>query len=195
MIKIEDKFNLLKNTPSDINEHLDTIREYASKCEHLTEMGVRWVTSTWALLITNPKKLISYDIVKHENINEAIDLSKEYGINFNFITADVLKIDIKETDLLFIDTLHSYNQLFSELDKHSNKVKKYIILHDTETFGFKNEDIYDHASFIVKGLNINDKFGLKQAIKDFLITNEGENWIIEKEFTNNNGLTILKRIK
>ena len=39
------------------------------------------------------------------------------------------------------------------------------------------------------------KQGLKQAINDFLFeTKEGKNWVIEEEFKNNNGLTILSRI-
>lgn len=190
MNKIENKFIEMVNTASDINEHMVTLRKYASECDHITEMGVRWVTSTWGFLVANPKKLISYDIVKNNAINEVINLSNEYGIDFTFIESDVLKIDIQETDLLFIDTLHSYNQLIQELNKHSKSVKKYIILHDTESFGEVDEVIYAHASDIVKNIN-NDKHGLKNAIKDFLQNNS--DWVIFEEFKNNNGLTILKR--
>jgi hypothetical protein len=191
MEKIKRKFEEHCNTPSDIYEHINTLYNYSKKCDHITEMGVRWVSSTWGLLYSNPKKIISYDILKHPAIDEVISLSDEYGINFTFIEEDVLKIEIEPTELLFIDTLHTYNQLLRELKLHSNKVSKYIILHDTITFGRKDETIYEHASDIIK--EESEKEGLVTAVEDFLISDEGKNWEIFEVFENNNGLTVLKR--
>jgi hypothetical protein len=194
MIKIERKFIQQINNKSDINEHIQTLYDFAKECNHVTEMGVRWVSSTWALVYTNPKKIISYDIIRDQNIDEVISLCEEYNINYSFEEKDVLNIEIEDTDLLFIDTLHTYNQLISELEIHSEKVKKYIILHDTETFGEKDELIYNHASEKIK-LKSSTKKGLMNAIKDFLVTPLGEKWEIYKHYTNNNGLTVLKNKK
>lgn len=179
-------------SPSDINEHLPTLLKYAKECNHITEMGVRWVSSTWPLLLSNPKKMISYDIVKHPKINEVIDLANENNINYTFIEADVLNIEIEKTDLLFIDTLHTYNQLIKELNIHSKNSLKYIILHDTTTFGNVDERVYEHASPLVINESIN-KRGLWTAVVDFLDTEDGKKWEILERYTNNNGLTILKR--
>lgn len=192
MLKIKEKYDLNCSQQSDINEHLPTLLMFAKECDHITEMGVRWVSSTWPFLMSNPKKLISYDIVRDSAINEVIDLSELYNINYSFQESDVLKIEIDQTDLLFIDTLHTYNQLFNELLLHSEKVNKYIVLHDTVSFGKKDEMIYEHASEIIKEKN-KDKEGLILAIDDFLQTESGKNWFIYKTYTNNNGLTILKR--
>lgn len=178
--------------PSDINEHLPTLLKYANECDHITEMGVRWVSSTWPLLLSNPKKMISYDIVMHPKINEVIELANENKLNYQFIEADVLKITIEETDLLFIDTLHTYNQLICELELHSDKSKKYIILHDTTSFGSVDEVIYNHASPDIKNLETK-KQGLWNAVIDFLDSDKGKNWEIHERHMNNNGLTILKR--
>lgn len=178
--------------PSDINEHLPTLLKYANECDHITEMGVRWVSSTWPLLLSNPKKMISYDIVKHPKINEVIELANENKLNYQFIESDVLKITIEETDLLFIDTLHTYNQLICELELHSDKSKKYIILHDTTSFGSVDEVIYSHASSDIKNLETK-KQGLWTAVIDFLESDKGKNWEIHERHMNNNGLTILKR--
>ena len=41
--------------PSDINEHVPTLLEYGQKCDHITEMGVRWIISTWVWLACAPK--------------------------------------------------------------------------------------------------------------------------------------------
>lgn len=108
--------------------------------------------------------------------------------------ADTLKIEIEETDLLFIDTLHRYDQLFKELNLHAKNIKKYIVLHDTANFAFNDEDLYDHASDIVKSGKISEKRGLISAINDFIETNEGKNWFVFDVYNNNNGLTVLKRV-
>jgi len=175
---------------SDINEHLPTIKTYCEKCEHITEMGTRDVVSTWAMLASKPSKMISYDIVRSNNIEHTINLSKKYNIDFTFKIADTLNLTIEKTDLLLIDTLHTYDQLIQELNLHSDNVNKYIVLHDTVSFGTKDEKIYKHASNLIKN-KTKTKQGLKTAVNDFLSNND--NWVLEKEFKNNNGLTIIKR--
>ena len=191
MEKILEKYNEHKNTPSDINEHLETLYNLGKECSHITEMGVRWVSSTWPLVYSNPKKIISYDIVTNPNIIEVINLCNEYSVDYSFQEKDVLLLEIEPTELLFIDTLHTYNQLIKELEIHSNKVSKYIILHDTEFFGRVDEVVYEHASNFVKNNPIT-KQGLMTAVEDFLSTNLGQSWEIFKIYENNNGLTILK---
>lgn len=190
--KIDEIYLKYKNTPSDINEHLETLKNFASECETVTEMGVRDVVSTWALLSAKPKKIISYDIRYHTNIENVKKMALDNDLNFSFFVQDVLTVNIDNTDMLFIDTLHTYNQLVSELKLHSKNVNKYIILHDTTTFGEKDEFIYNHASDLVKNTKT-EKQGLKKAIDDFLKFDDGTNWLIHREYINNNGLTILKR--
>lgn len=180
MNKILNKYLELKEIPSDINEHLETLFNYASNCEHITEMGVRDIVSTWALLAAKPKRMISYDIIPppNENLKELFNLTKEYKINFIFKLEDVLKTDIEQTDLLFIDTLHIYEQLKKELFTHSKKVNKYIILHDTELYKIEGE--------------IPGSIGLQPAITEFL--DENQNWKVIEIKTNNNGLLVLIKV-
>jgi hypothetical protein len=167
---------------SDINEHLPTLAKYTKLCNTVTEFGVRGANSSYGIMNGNPKSLISYDI---ENVRAAKDVSivaKDNNIDYKFIVADTKNITIQQTDLLFIDTEHTYKQLYIELTKHSKMVNKYIIMHDTETFG-KNDRV--KTDF--------DKTGLTNAISDFLNTEDGKNWNIVEHFKNNNGLTILQR--
>jgi hypothetical protein len=79
---------------------------------------------------------------------------------------------------LFIDTLHTYNQLKQELTLHGNKAQKYIAFHDTYTFGLRGED------------NV-DKKGLMTAIIEFMT--ENPHWKFKIHKTNNNGFTVLER--
>ena len=190
-MNIQEEYNKRKNTSSDINEHLETLYKYGKECNSIVELGSRHGDSTVALLNSQPETMVSYDLFKSDFIDE-IKLD-----NFKFITDDSLKISIEETDLLFIDTLHRYFQLYNELGLHAKKVRKYIILHDTETYGEADEPLYA-AHIPVKmsdKVMVTKKQGLKQAISDFLHeTKEGKNWTISEEFKNNNGLTVLSRI-
>jgi dGTP triphosphohydrolase len=195
MTKINNLYENHVNKPNefnstDINEHLPTLKSYSEKYKHITEMGVRWGSSTIAFLAGNSSKLISYDIQITNEINEIINLSKTIETDFIFNKQDTLSIDIETTDVLFIDTLHTYNQLYSELIKHSEKVKYHILLHDTVSFREKDEVLYNHASVIIKNMK-NSKKGLYQAVTDFITINN--DWYIEKEYKNNNGLMVLSR--
>lgn len=184
---IKEQFELARNTPGDINEHIDTLYNLAQECSHITEMGVRNVVSTWAFMLRDPETLISIDINTNFNVNKA----RLAYPKWKFIQGDTTKIQIEETDLLFIDTLHSYSQLKKELTLHADKVKKYIVLHDTTTFGFLDEPASFQTPEITGNYKIEERKGLQPAIIEFL--NDNPEWFLFKEYTNNNGLTILKR--
>ncbi len=182
---LEDIFNNKCKIESDINEHMPTLLKYAKECETITEMGVRWITSTWAFLTAKPKYLVSYDFQSPatwgSRIEDVYEMAKKNGVVYKFIEEDVLKVKILQTDLLFIDTWHAYEQLIKELKLHSGSVNKYIILHDTETFAFRDEPGYQESEDI----------GLELALNEFLHNNK--EWRLYEKFANNNGLTILKR--
>lgn len=173
--------NNTNNSAIDIHLHLNCLRYYASLSDHITEMGVRSVVSTWAFLNGLPRKLVSYDIQSPptENLKEVDEFSSQNNIEFVFHQKSVLDVEIENTDLLFIDTWHVYDQLKKELYLHSKNVNKYIILHDTETFGVQGEGNSGHR-------------GLKYAVNEFL-TDYKDEWILHEHFVYNNGLTVLKR--
>jgi len=189
------KFNELSNTQSDINEHLGTLKKYTQECNIIVEMGVRSIVSTWAFLAGKPKKLISLDLYNPEyfggNLQEVIDASNDNGIEFTFVVQDSLTYDIDFCDLLFIDTWHSFLQLKKELNRHHKNVGKYIILHDTVSFAYLDEKNSDEMGQI-NDLETNLPKGLVPAIDEFLYHNK--NWVIWERMSNNNGLTILKRL-
>lgn len=186
---LEKKINEIHQTPSDINEHIPALIKYGEECNHITEMGVRGIVSTWAFLGSSPKKMISYDIQNPSkwggDINSVKETADAYGIDWKFVLADVLKIEIEKTDLLFLDTWHAYKQLKQELKLHSSKVNKYIVFHDTTSYEFRDETSYEHWGDKWKPEGI----GIWKAIDEFLQDNP--QWKIIERFHNNNGLTII----
>lgn len=173
-MSIEALYQKLCSTTLDINEHLPILRRYSEAVGRVTEFGVREGNSTVALACGRPKSLISYDIDK---MPERLKLTLSEVTDFRFIQQSVLSIDIEKTDLLFIDTYHSFRQLQAELALHAPKVRKFIIIHDTVTFGDVGED--------------KKQPGIAEAIGGF--TSPGI-WQKVEEFKNNNGLIVLGRI-
>lgn len=195
---IVKKFREACEKPSDINEHLQVLNELAAECEHVTEMGVRDVVSTWAFLAAQPKKLVCYDICKSENIEVALSAAKAVGVDMEFMEADVLKIEIEPTELLFIDTLHTYTQLKQELELHAKKVSKYIAFHDVVTYGHSPEPsqfnthkgiVKQHEKILAN--YVENDLGIMPAIEEFIDEND---WKVKKFYTNNNGLLIIEKI-
>jgi hypothetical protein len=60
--------------------------------------------------------------------------------DFTFLQADILWHELEETDLLFLDTWHVYEQLHEELAPHAGKVRKYIVIHGTGAYAERGED-------------------------------------------------------
>jgi hypothetical protein len=111
--------------------------------------------------------------------------------------ADSRKIVLPhEFDLLLIDTLHVYGQLKAELWAHQARVRRYIVLHDTEVDRDSGEVLRMgwNAGKMAQETGMTEtelSRGLWPAVEEFLAAFPG--WILQKHFPNNNGLTLLAR--
>jgi len=161
-------------TPSDIHEHLPLRYSLARRCRHVTEFGTRTGVSTTAFLYAQPEALDCYDLVELPQVEELRALAGRTA--FVFHQAEVLAVDITETDLLFIDTWHVCEQLREELRLHAGKVRRYLVLHDTTTFEDQGETP-GHR-------------GLWPAVVELLAVGT---FRLKQRCRNNNGLTILER--
>lgn len=187
MMTIKELYEQYCDTPSDINEHLKTLRDLVSGFDHITEMWVRTWLSTVAMLawLKDWARLVSFDIVGNEDIAGIDKMAKLEGKKRNFRCEDTLKCDIEYTDVLFIDTWHCYDQLIAELTRHAPRVKKYIAMHDTTTYWEVWEVRHEYPCK-------KDHYDwLKRAINEFL--NDNHERSLKIEYTNNNWLTILER--
>jgi cephalosporin hydroxylase len=148
----------------------------AKLCQHVTEFGVRWGTSTLAWL-NNDVTVHAYDIERFAESQELFEQARLAGKNAYFWQHDTLSLGaIAPTDLLFIDSLHTYQQVRGELE-YAKFVNKFIVLHDTVLFGHQGQD--------------GTTPGILQAVQEFLDANR--DWTVMEHRTNNNGLMILVR--
>lgn len=172
-------FNEATRTASDINEHLPMLAFLARQCDHVTEFGVRTGLSTLAFLHAlqgkRDARLRSYDI--NDDFGVYRTMAPHSSTNWIFTCRSTLEIPkIMPTDLLFIDTLHTYAQVRAELALHGDSAVRWIAFHDTETFGLVGDD---------KGEGIN------AAITEWLCSRP--EWRIVYRTHRNNGLTVIER--
>ena len=161
---------------TDIHEHLPIISDLTSQCKHATELGVGWAQSTRAFL-RHDIELHSYEYQPQPTVIEFFEAAKNAGRNVTLHIADTRAVEIAETDIMLVDSLHVYEQVQKELELHAGKVRKYLLFHDTTLFA-------DRGEFGGKGI--------WPAIHEFMAMHP--EWQMIERRTNNNGLTILKRI-
>lgn len=175
MNSLQEDFITACNTESDIFQHLPLFNILAKTCKHVTEFGVRWGTSSTAWL-NNDVVLRAYDIKAFPEAVTLFDKAKQLGKDAELIIADTGSLEyIEDTDLLFIDSLHTAEHILKEL-KMAKHVRKYIIFHDTVTFGDVGED---------------GSPGVMHAVQAFL--QNYPDWVILENRTNCNGIIVLTR--
>jgi hypothetical protein len=192
---IDEKYHYLRSVRSDINEFFPTIVKYTRECDSVLELGVRWVVGTWAFLYglreedkdyDYPKKYVGIDIDPIESWDESSPELLQKGadqrnIDYQFLQTDDLDPKVIESlpdfDLVFIDTLHTYDQVKKELEAYHSKANKYIMLHDTISFRYGGFD--------------GDEIGIWPAVTEFLSSNQ--EWELWESLPKWPGLTILKR--
>jgi hypothetical protein len=202
--KIRRIFQKKVQEVSDIHQHLPFLRELSRSCASICEMGVRRCVSSWAFLLgleensMPEKELLCVDIMPADTS----ELARWAGrltppVRVTMQVADSRKIVLPhEFDLLFIDTLHVYGQLKAELWAHQGRVRRFIVLHDTEVdrnlgevvrMGWDSGKMARETGMTEAELSR----GLGPAVEEFLADFPG--WILQRHFPNNNGLTVLAR--
>ena len=173
-----DAFDILSRHPSDINEHLPMLYFLAQQCDHVTEFGVRTGASTLAFLHALQGRratLRSYDINDQFGVHKT--MAPHTTADWTFSICSTLAISpIEPTDLLFVDTLHRYDQVRQELALHGDAVRRWIVFHDTETFGVTGDDGGE---------------GINRAIDEWLASRP--EYRIVYRTHRNNGLTVIER--
>lgn len=157
----------------DIIEHLPTLRMLADRCESIVEFGTRTGNSTVAFLASSASEVFSYDLNPPQ-----FEVPPDVAPKWRFYQADTSQLpDIQSCDMLFIDTLHNYEQVKAELRHANYRVRRYLAFHDTMLFGMRDEQ--------------GNGPGIMSAVVEFLADNRS--WHVYRHYQNNNGLTVLWR--
>lgn len=166
----KNQFGFKATHGSDMSAHMPLLMFLAKECNHITEFGTRECYSTSAFIASCKGIVVSYDI----NINNDIIILQnlELPCQWKFYQQSTIdpNLQIEQTDILLIDTDHTYVQVKEELKLHASRINKYIIFHDTYSFP-----------------------EIVPAIIEFLNTNI--NWKIVYNVQFNHGLIIIEKLK
>lgn len=177
-MSLQDIYKKNKDTNSRFNQHMELLRDLCNGLDTVVELGAGSGDSTAAIASSTCKTFHTYDLKFKPQISRIKDERKK-GMSLH--ECDVLNASVAKCDLLFIDTLHTYKQLSKELELHADKSRKYIVIHDTVTYGW-NDEVETN----------NKKKGLMSAVFEFLQTNS--HWRTFLHRKNNNGLMVLIRV-
>ena len=161
--------------PSDINEHVGALRELAARCPVVVDCGTRYNVSTIALAAgvqSMGGELHVVALTEPAEINQLRKLQTKV----KWIAGDSLTADIPICDMLFLDTIHTADHVWRELNRLAPSVRRYIVLHDTISFGQVGED---------------GQPGLLSAVHAFITAHP--EWTVIKHYHNNNGLLVLSQ--
>ena len=175
-----------------ISGHLGRLRHLASDCERVTEFGMKKGASTCAFLLGS-RHVLSVD---RKPVAEAVNTLKRLaGDAWRFLPGDTTQIDpIPECDLLFLDADHSFESVNAELTRHADRVRQWLIFHDSITFGSVAADgetgrlrwqYQPGATVPITAL------GIRPAIDHLMIRDPS--WRIYAHYLDSHGLLVLRR--
>jgi hypothetical protein len=174
-----------------IAPHLPRLRALASECRHVMEFGVKRGASSSALLMGASVGVTSYDVIETP---EARALEVVAGEMWHYRIGSSLAAPRVECDMLFIDSLHTYAQCKAELDRHADSVMRYLVFHDSLTFGSIGADgeTGRHSWSYVPGQSVPvEHLGIRPAIDELMIRDPA--WGIAAHYTDSHGLLVLER--
>ena len=174
---LEQAFAYYQKSTADVGEHFAKLRELAAKCEHVTDLSTNDGCCI-ALLAGKPKTLRGYN-TKTDGAGfwKAEQLGKKLGIKVLISHEPLDSIVIDETDMLFYDPpYHSAKELLADLERHAGRVRRFIVVHDTEVFGVKGAD---------------GSPGLKLGLIHFM--HRHREWSVVHNATHQHGLMVLSR--
>lgn len=180
---LEQVYEEVCERPSDINEHLPTLVDLCEKlaADNVIELGVRSGVSTIAWLVgvsRSEGKLWSVDIDKPPAIQHPL-WTFTRG---NDLDPFVVKQLPDNADIVFVDTLHTYDQTIKEIETYAPKVRSggCMVFHDS------NHERFDHHD------EDEVPFPVRQAISDSF---EGDDPVRPvasiDSYENNHGLTVV----
>tara|TARA_R110000765_G_scaffold288759_4_gene384972 strand:+ start:4330 stop:6237 length:1908 start_codon:yes stop_codon:yes gene_type:complete len=177
MLTVEAVFDKMKSIPRDLEQHMDFLKEISSKCSHVTEISKR-KESLVALAAGKPKKIVSYNTEGNHPIIEQVEkVLPEIQMKLSSLPSSEIET-IEKTDLLFIDTIHTYDEMMNELNKFAPMVKRFIVARGTQSNGEIGED---------------GGRGILHALRLFM--QENPKWSIIEHHEQQYGISVLARLK
>lgn len=187
---IEEAYGWHLAQPTAMAPHLPRLRALADGLDLAVEFGVKRGASSSALLM-GAKRVISYDLIETKHARE---LERVAGDLWSYRLQDSRTATVPPCDLILFDSQHDYDTLKAELDAHAAQASRYLVFHDTITFGSiaANGELGTLRWTYVVGQSVpRAHLGIRPAIDEFLIAER--DWRIAASYWESHGLLVLER--
>lgn len=141
-------------------------------------------TIAWLYALKNfgeKGELHCYDLNAPGTLPELQRLAAAQGTKFTFNQGSTISAKARTCDILFVDTLHTKEQVIKELRLFAPKTAKYIAFHDTEAFRRHGQFLHESAQ----------NSGVLDAVEEFVTQNN--NWTLKTHYLDDNGFLILAK--
>ena len=131
---LEENYRYLSALQRDVegSSCMETLRDLAADCVHVTDLGCGSGFSTTALLAARPETLVAIDLSQQPLLANVFRLARLYTkTDFAFRQAVALAVDLELTDLLLIDAALDVVRFSEQLEKLATAVRKRIVAHNT----------------------------------------------------------------
>jgi predicted O-methyltransferase YrrM len=165
--------------------HLDYLRELAGSVMNVVELGVNRGASTVALALGCQGGLTSYE---YNPTKYTRKLKRMLGPEWKLRIKDTRTVqpdEAPECCLLFVDSLHTHDQVAKELAIFAPKTRRYIVFHDTVTFGQYGAD--GETGKVDQSVK-----GIMSAIMEFVQVNP--EWQLVRHVLYGHGLLTLEKL-
>lgn len=196
---VQKAYDMHLRSGTAIAAHLPRLRLLAGGMSTITEFGVKRGASSSAFLLGlinaySVGVLTSYDVVETPQARAlALTVGEE---RWRYRIQSSLDAPREPTDLLFVDSLHTYDQTRAELERHADSVAKLLIFHDTMTFGCVGADgesgkqLWDYGRH--RGQPVPDyAYGIRPAVDQLMMRDS--TWRIMCHHLDSHGLLVLER--
>ncbi len=168
--------------------HLPRLRALAAGLPLAVEFGVKRGGSSSALLL-GAQHVLSYDLVETP---QARELEAAAGDSWEYRIGDSRTADVRACDLLLVDSLHTYAQVRAELQRWAGRVRRWLVFHDSVTFGSIGAD-GETGRWLHAGPPPipPEALGIRPAVDELMIADD--TWRIVSHETASHGLLVLER--
>ena len=152
---LEQLYTMLKAVPRDLDKHMDAMRHISQirEVEFIADLSGRKESLIAFAAGMRGRKILSFN-TEGDSVELQHLLSITQGVELVSRWPTVEEYNaFPETDCVFLDTRHTYDELRMQLDKCGLKSRRFIIMHDTDVYGKTGED----------GMR-----GLHDAIREFM---------------------------
>jgi len=188
--KLSELIPWMEKKPRYLRDHFGAIKRYTEMSKSVTEFSnIRESTLAFAGSLPEDAEFLhsfqteldpSYNVILKNDPNWKFKLEFAGMEGHNFESGEAVETEIEQCDLLYLDVRSDAGYLSACLNKHGDKVNKFIFIHGTQDYGERGPKVGD-----------NHLPGVRHAIEPWIRKTD---WFIVDHVPQQGGMTVLSKV-